>query len=260
MLDPAEATLVADQFGVSGEQVRRDHLLSHLLAALSRELSDAVTFFGGTALARTHLPNGRLSEDIDLFATSRRADVAADIERLFVTAVMREYGRLTWDPPLSAVRNVDPAVLRTHDGLTVRVQLLDPATHPAWSTERRPLIQRYSDTPPAALAVPTLPAFAASKTVAWHDRHLPRDLYDLWGLAKLGALDAAGATLFAEEGPTGNPPRPWMFATPPIAADWIAQLGAQTRLRVDPVEALTIVRKAWEAAAASITDGDAKTR
>lgn len=248
MLDPDEAAAVAERFSVSDEQVRRDHLLSHLLALLARDLPDAVVFFGGTALARTHLPNGRLSEDLDLLAVPRRVDVVAEVERLFAEGLRRGYGRLSWEPPLSAVRGTDPAVLRTPDGLAVRVQLLDPANHPSWPTERRALVQRYSDAPPAKLAVPTLPAFAASKTAAWHDRRLPRDLYDLWGLSQLGALDAVAADLFAQHGPTGHAPRPWMFRDPPTVGDWTTQLAAQTRIAVDPDEALTAVRRAWSKA------------
>lgn len=63
-----EKVAVAEQFGVAAEQVERDHLISHLLAFLSRDFGDRIHFIGGTALARTHLPNGRLSEDIDLIA------------------------------------------------------------------------------------------------------------------------------------------------------------------------------------------------
>lgn len=246
MLKPSELASVADQFGVSDEQVRRDHLLSHLLASLSSAMPEAVIFFGGTALARTHLPDGRLSEDLDLFAVPRRTQVVKDLERLLVESVRREYGRLTWDPSLSDVRAVDPAVLRTTDGLTVRVQLLDPSDYPAWPTERRTLIQRYSDAPPATLTVPTLPGFAASKTAAWHDRHAPRDLYDLWGLAEIGALDAEAASVFARLGPTGGPPRPWMFAKPPDPQAWSYQLTGQTRVAIDPLGALDQVREAWE--------------
>jgi hypothetical protein len=40
VLDHDEAADVAEQFGVAFEQVRRDHLISHLLAALSATLSD----------------------------------------------------------------------------------------------------------------------------------------------------------------------------------------------------------------------------
>ena len=63
-----ERAEIAQQFGVAPEQVERDHLISHLLAFLSKNFSDRIQFIGGTALARTHLPHGRLSEDIDLIA------------------------------------------------------------------------------------------------------------------------------------------------------------------------------------------------
>ena len=60
----AEQTAVQAKFGVSAEQVRRDHLISHLLGALSRmDDKKGLVFFGGTALSRTLLPDLRLSED-----------------------------------------------------------------------------------------------------------------------------------------------------------------------------------------------------
>ncbi|WP_408633000.1 hypothetical protein [Mycobacterium ostraviense] len=40
------------------------------------------------------------------------------------------------------------------------------------------MVQRYSDAAAAELLVPTLPAFAASKTATWADRLAPRDLSD----------------------------------------------------------------------------------
>ena len=66
-----EATTVAQQFGVALEQVHRDHLISSILAALQAHAGEVI-FFGGTALARTYLPAGRLSEDIDLIAVTDR--------------------------------------------------------------------------------------------------------------------------------------------------------------------------------------------
>ncbi|MGQ9348980.1 MULTISPECIES: nucleotidyl transferase AbiEii/AbiGii toxin family protein [Mycolicibacterium] len=39
-----------------------------------------VHFIGGTALARTHLPDGRLSEDIDLVAVGSRKEVATELD------------------------------------------------------------------------------------------------------------------------------------------------------------------------------------
>ena len=75
-----EWAAVAERFGVDMEQVRRDHLISHLLGAIAAEVSsDDVVFFGGTALSRTYLTHSRLSEDIDLIALASRTDVAAQI-------------------------------------------------------------------------------------------------------------------------------------------------------------------------------------
>ena len=68
-------------------------------------------FFGGTALARTYLPTGRLSEDIDLIATGARRETAAPIEQTLNRALRRSHGRFSWAPALTAVRDTDAAVL-----------------------------------------------------------------------------------------------------------------------------------------------------
>jgi hypothetical protein len=60
-----------------------------------------------------------------------------------------------------------------------------------------------------------VPTFAASKTVAWHDRAAPRDLWDLWALAEHGHITTDAAELFAALGPTQNVPPPWMFTKAP---------------------------------------------
>lgn len=252
MLGAAERAAVADRFGVSGEQIERDYLLSLVLAVLAREAADDVVFFGDTALARTHLPEGRLSEDLDLIAVGSRREVAARLDRVLPRAVQREYGRLTWRPPLSAVRDTVLANLLTADGLAIRVQLLSASGYPSWPTEARALHQRYRDAPPARLRVPTRPAFVAGKMAAWCDRAAPRDLWDLWALAGIGAIDAETAALFREYGPTATVPQPWMFAEAPSQARWEAQLAGQTRLEVSAAEALESVRDAWSHA---VNDG-----
>lgn len=61
----------ATVFGAADEQIRRDHLISHILVALAGLDGDGLVFYGGTALARTHLPTFRLSEDVDLLVTPR---------------------------------------------------------------------------------------------------------------------------------------------------------------------------------------------
>ncbi|KAA1431435.1 nucleotidyl transferase AbiEii/AbiGii toxin family protein [Mycolicibacter arupensis] len=244
-MDPDERDSVATQFGVSAEQVERDHLISHVLAFLNREFGDRIHFIGGTALARTHLPHGRLSEDIDLIAVGSRKDVAQALDAALPRAVARTHGRLTVEPALSATPDVAAVVLRPAQGRPVRLQLLSARERVVWPTERRNLVQRYTDAPAAELLVPTLPAFAASKTATWADRLAPRDLWDLWALSGLGAIDADAAALFRRHGPTNKNPEPHMFTRAPADAQWHAQLAGQTRLSVSATEALKIVREAW---------------
>lgn len=247
-LQTPEAARVAAQFGVSDEQVRRDHLISLILAAVEPH-ADELLFFGGTALARTHLPDRRLSEDIDLIALSDRAALAPRVVASVERALRRSHGTITWSAPLAAVRDVDPVVLSTDDGLMVRIQLLRRTGYPSWPTERRDMIQRYSDARPARLQVPTPAAFVAWKTAAWVDRRAARDLYDLWALTHIDALTATAADLFARYGPTSSTPQPWMFNRAPEQVSWHDQLAGQTRLEVTAQEALDVVRLAWEAVA-----------
>ncbi|MBU3061405.1 nucleotidyl transferase AbiEii/AbiGii toxin family protein [Nocardia sp. NEAU-G5] len=240
-----ERDSVAVQFGVSPEQVERDHLISHLLAAISRGFGDRLHFIGGTALARTHLVCGRLSEDIDLVALGNRTELAAELDAALPRSVARSYGRLEWAPALSDVPDTGAAILRSVAGASVKVQLLSARGRTVWPTELRGLEQRYSDVPPAELFVPTLPAFAAGKTVTWHDRHASRDLWDLWALSGIGAIDGAAGALYRKYGPTNRLPAPQLFDRAPDEDDWNAQLAGQTRLVISAEIALAAVRDAW---------------
>ncbi len=236
-------------FGVAEAQVRRDHLISHILTALAA-LDVPIVFFGGTALARTHLSdpaNGaRLSEDIDLYSPAR-PEVAAILDAQLPGALRREYPGLRWDPLLSAVRSVVPGQLVSPDNLRVRVQLLDSRGEhhdlDRWPTEVHAVALRYLDTRGAvALRVPTLSAFAAMKTIAWLDRHAARDLYDLAGLAGIGALTEEAAELVHRA--TGWRPSPALFGSlPPL--DWAAQLAHQTSTLPSARECLDRVRAAY---------------
>ena len=116
-MDIDERDRVAQQFGVAPEQVERDHLISYLLAFLSERFGDRIHFIGGTALARTHLPNGRLSEDIDLIAVDSRRTVAEELDDVLPHAVARTHGRLTLQPVFSAVADTLPVTARTVEGV-----------------------------------------------------------------------------------------------------------------------------------------------
>jgi predicted nucleotidyltransferase component of viral defense system len=248
-VDRDERQEVAQRFGVAPEQVERDHLISYLLAFLSANFSERIQFIGGTALARTHLPEGRLSEDIDLIALDDRRAVAADLDVALPRALARTHGRLTLDPSLTGVADVDAAILRSAGGISVRVQLLSARDRVLWPTERRNLEQRYRDAPAAELIVPTLPAFAASKTSTWADRRAPRDLWDLWALSRIGAIDAAALKLYRRFGPTNQPPGDYLFRSAPSDAHWQTQLAGQTRLTITAAEALAAVQDSWVRAA-----------
>jgi predicted nucleotidyltransferase component of viral defense system len=244
-----ERDSVAAQFGVSTEQVERDHLISYVLAFLSSSVGDQVQFIGGTALARTHLPAGRLSEDIDLIAIGDRKSVAATLDSDLPRALSRSHGRLTLDPTLGSVASTHPATLRSPGGLSVRIQLLSAHDRVVWPSERRVMVQRYTDAPVAELLVPTLPAFAASKTSTWADRRGARDLWDLWALSHLGAINGDALGLYQRYGPTNRPPASRLFDAAPSDSEWQAQLAGQTRITVSARTALDTVRAAWHAAA-----------
>lgn len=165
-----ERGTVATQFGVANEQVERNHRISHLLAFLSRQFGDPIHFIGGTALARTHLPVAVSART----SISSRWATASKLRKTWTLrprAVARSHGRLTVEPELITTADTVPVLLRPADGRPVRLQLLSPRDRILWPTERRALVQRYADDPPAELLAPTLTAFAASKTVTWADRH-----------------------------------------------------------------------------------------
>ncbi|MFI6870308.1 nucleotidyl transferase AbiEii/AbiGii toxin family protein [Nocardia sp. NPDC050406] len=241
-----ERDSVAVQFGVAPEQVERDHLISHLLAAISRGFGDRVHFIGGTALARTHLVSGRLSEDIDLVALGNRRMLAAELDAALPRSVARSYGRLEWAPSLSDVPDTGAANLRSASGVFVKIQLLSAQGRAVWPTELRGLEQRYGDVSPAELLVPTLSAFAAGKTATWHDRRASRDLWDLWALSGIGAIDGAAGALYRRYGPTNRLPTSQLFDHAPDEDDWNTQLAGQTRLVISAETALAAVRDAWE--------------
>lgn len=245
MLDPDQLQGVAQTFGVDESQVLRDHLISHLLAAISAEAAEQIVFFGGTALARSLIPDGRLSEDIDLIATGTRTAIAQLLTTALPRALRREFPGLTWQPSPVAAREPAPAILRNADGLAVRIQLLSATGYPRWPTRHVDLVQRYNDAPPARLTVLTAAGFVAAKADAWHSRHASRDLWDLWALAAHGHFGADAADLYGRHGPTNRRPDPDDYAEPPGQARWERDLGAQVRLTVTAAEAAKVIAQAW---------------
>jgi len=240
---------VASTFGVGMEQVRRDHLSSHVLAAIATDIStDDVTFFGDTALSRTHLAEARLSEDIDLIAGISRGEIAKQIERAVRRGLARSHGRPTWQPALTAITGSQPTVLSVPDGTSVQVQLLGGQGY-TWPTEVVQIEQRYSDAPIARLRVLTADGFAAAKLGAWIDRGTSRDLYDLWAMNERNLIGPSALRVFTSHGPFGKPPPAWVFSRKLDEGEWIRALGHQTQLRISARQAIAAVREAWSDAA-----------
>lgn len=243
MLDPRELRDVAARFGVTEDQVQRDHLISHALAVLPG-LAPDVVFFGGTALARTYLPDARLSEDVDLYARGRGGVVRVLTDGL-PKALRREYPGVRWDPPLDRVREPEPALLVPRTGHPVRIQVLGGEGYTPWPTERRAIDVRYSDVPPVELVVPTRAAFVGMKAAAWLDRRAARDLYDLWALARAGAIDEAAAAAFQMG--VGWWPRSRDLVRSSAADAWEPALAHQTADLPTEQEALHVVEAAFRA-------------
>ena len=103
VLAETELRAVATKFGVADDQVRRDHLISHVLAAI--QFVPGVVFYGGTALTRTVLPDLRLSEDVDLLVSRSRREVARELSDAIDDGLARSFGEVNWVPALDATHD-----------------------------------------------------------------------------------------------------------------------------------------------------------
>ena len=221
----------------------RDHLISHLLAAISAEVAEQVVFFGGTALARTVIPDGRLSEDIDLVTVGMRTEIAQRLATALPRAVRREFPGLTWQPSPVAVREPAPAILLDTDGLAVRIQLLSATGYPRWPTQHVDLVQRYRRS--------ARQADRADRR--WvHGGEGCRLVQPPCVAGSLGPVGARRARAPRRRGRRSlraprpdHRPDPADYAEPPDQARWERDLGAQIRLTVTAADAAEVVAEAW---------------
>ena len=234
MIDDQEIRNLAAQLVVPESQIRRDHLLSHLIGALP--LEDRVVFIGGTALNRTHLPDVRLSEDLDVHLVAGKAD---DLVDKLLQGVRLEFPGIS---VISRSRHYDvDTYLLGVDGLRVRIQVI--SNRPQWidlPTETTPVRLRYSDLPASAnLIVPAVDAFAAMKLTAYVDRTAPRDLFDLKELTERGALNAKSLKLTRQL--LGRSLARQEFESVPTDDQWEVELSHQVADPGTPGGALGIV-------------------
>lgn len=254
-LSDADAAAQGEHFGAARSQIEHDFAISHVLSTLAPH-ADRFIFYGGTALSRTILDGLRLSEDLDLLSVGPRAPVAAILDDAIRSGLERGFGRISATPWLSGARtDTSTCTLRIGD-VRLRIQLIDGRDYAAWPLQTSTVRQRYAGLPDIELTTYTPAGFAGAKTVAWCDttRNAPRDLYDLWALARAGHLTAEAARIYKRNGPSYDLPRRWAFpAQPPSPAEWLAALGHQCIPMVGPDEAFDTVVAAWEAASEAAT-------
>ncbi len=199
MIGIEEVTQYAARFGAPQSQIIRDHLISHVLLAIGTDpqTSRYVTFFGGTGLCRTWLPELRLSEDIDLLVDSKEA--GAEITKQVSRHLRRQFPNHQW-AQLGSAHDVDTWSLSSGDS-AVKIQFV------SWRREWKLIpttifgVQlRYSDLPDTVeLIVPTASGFATMKLLAWFDRAAPRDLFDLAAQAQAGHIDVPAIQLVQKD-------------------------------------------------------------
>jgi len=258
VLDEAELRAVAERFGVSDDQVRRDHLISHVLAAIGGV--DGVLFYGGTALTRTALPDLRLSEDIDLIALGPRSRVVTDLVAAINRGLARSFGEVRWLPPLERTRDAEPVVLEVRARLGVRLQLVSHEGQHVLPATQRVIEQRYSDAPSVSLQTLTDDGFVAAKISAWLDRNAPRDLFDLHAMARAGLLSQAGIETVRATTNWTQFPQSVRWPVPPTDGDWQLQLAHQTRLTISSHAAHRVVVEALTRSAPSAQPEHKKPR
>ncbi len=245
MIDPTEIEAAATEFGTPQSQIHRDYLISHVIEALGGwPDQDELTFFGGTALCRTWLPNLRLSEDIDLLLDE--PSKSSDIRRHISRRLRREFPNLEWTS-LGTRHDVETWTLAS-DQLNIKVQFA--AWRFGWKdtipTTRTGIQLRYSDLPETAeLNVPSSSGFAAMKLLAWFDRFVPRDLFDLAALADSNHIDEAATTIVKKiAGYTPNRNTVGPKVPRQVADVWQDELGHQLANVRSPDDCLSALRDA----------------
>ena len=241
MLDFDEADEVQKLFASTQTQVRRDHAISHVLAGF-QSIPSEMTFFGGTALARTYLTQGRLSEDIDLYSSNRQS-LTKELDGL-PNKLEEEFPRAYWDGLPSQTSDSQSTLLICDTSIQIKVQVVDSRPR-GWQiipTELTAIHQRYSDVPSTKLFAPTFDGFVAMKALAWFDRGAPRDLFDLEALSQVGEVTQDARELVSEL--KGFPLTKGMLNRK-IAGLWHDELAHQTKLDKTEDECLQRILEWW---------------
>lgn len=165
----------ARQLGLDDAVVARDYVLCHVLAALA-ETGGGLVFRGGTALARVHWPDHRISEDLD-FVTDREWESVRNI----IARAVDVAGSRTADGVMIASSSSSGHRLRTVVRSARGEILVDVVRQTPMRAETARLHLPYSDLPDdLSIDVVAVEEILADKWFMLEDRDEPRDLFDLW--------------------------------------------------------------------------------
>ena len=195
------------------------------------EAEQVQQIFGGTALSRTYLARGRLSEDIDLYSRDRES-LTRELD-LLPELIAQEFPRAFWDLRPSEVMDPRPTLLVCDSAIQIQVQVLNSRSR-GWiqiPTQKSVIQQRYSDVGATQLDVPIVDGFVALKAMAWFERGSPRDL-----IAELIGFQIS-----------------WEMLNRKLAGLWSEELAHQTHLEISEAECRARVSAWWGADAGEAT-------
>lgn len=187
MIPHSYLTRIADTQDIDAKTVERDYILTHVLAAISRQPGNhGMIFKGGTSLRLCYFEGYRYSADLD-FSLQADANPAEALES--VNAALSELAQRIALPHLTVARDgkhieyVGPLGKQRDFKLDIATDEL------IGDTATLPLFVRYPDQPEVEVEVYTLPEIAAEKLRCVIQRLQARDLFDLNALFAIHTLN-----------------------------------------------------------------------
>jgi uncharacterized protein len=187
MIPHSHFTRIADEQDVDAKTVERDYVLTHVLAAISRQSGNlGMVFKGGTALRLCYFEDYRYSADLD-FSLQDDTNPRQTLDT--VQTALQELAQRIGFPHLALTKDEKHIEYVGPLGKQ-RALKLDIATDELIKeTTTLPLLARYPDQPPVQVSVYTLNEIAAEKLRCIIQRLQSRDLFDLNELLVINDLD-----------------------------------------------------------------------
>lgn len=243
MISPSQIHRRARLLGVDDAVIWREYVSCHVLAGIA-ETSSGLVFRGGTALARVHWPDHRISEDLDFITERTWEHVTQEFDRAIAHTQLRLETTLSIASPASDASRLRHVVRSDLGEILIDVVQQAPV---------RRVVARldlpYGDLPgDLSVDVVAVEEILADKWFMLEDRDEPRDLFDLWtGLTSRGLAFGPIAELHTAK--YGHAPMiESLTRAKRLAAGWDVRLAHQIPHLPDftrVLEDVTRVAKSW---------------